>query len=70
MAAWWWADWLPTRAGWGLASLPLSLAAAALLWRHRHRSAALRPAIVLSILAALGRAAAMSAAFLAVVALR
>ena len=69
-AAWWWADWLPTRAGWGLLSLPLSLAASALLWRHRRRPAALRPAIVLSILAALVHAAGLSAAFLAVVALR
>ncbi|WP_143898488.1 prenyltransferase, partial [Tepidimonas taiwanensis] len=56
---------------WGLASLPLSLAAAALLWRHVARAApvtALRPAIVLTITAALVHALALTAAFATVAA--
>lgn len=60
------------RAGWwGLASLPLSLAAAALLWRHVARAApvtALRPAIVLTITAALVHALVLAAAFATVAA--
>jgi len=42
----------PAVALWGLLSLPLSLAAAALLWRHAATPARLRPAIGLTIAAA------------------
>ena len=44
---------IPPRAAlWGLLSLPLSLAAAALLWRNAATPARLRPAIGLTIAAA------------------
>lgn len=51
----------PRPALWGLASLPLSLTAAALLHRHAQDTARLRPAIVLTIAAALVHALAMAA---------
>lgn len=59
----------PTTAWWGLASAPLSLAAAARLWRFVARGepvTALRPAIGLTIAAALLHALALAAAFVAV----
>lgn len=59
------AVWLlipPARALWGLASLPLSLAAGALLLRHAGQPQRLRPAIVLTIAAALVHALAIAAA--------
>ncbi|WP_416401820.1 prenyltransferase [Alicycliphilus denitrificans] len=59
------AVWLlipPARALWGLASLPLSLAASALLLRHAGQPQRLRPAIVLTIAAALVHALAIAAA--------
>lgn len=59
------AVWLlipPDRALWGLASLPLSLAAGALLLRHAGQPQRLRPAIVLTIAAALVHALAIAAA--------
>ena len=59
------AVWLlipPARALWGLASLPLSLAAGALLLRHAGQPQRLRPAIVLTIAAALAHALAIAAA--------
>lgn len=52
----------PKAALWGLLSLPLSLAAAALFWRHAHQPQRLRPAIVLSIAAANLHALAIAAA--------
>ena len=51
----------PPRAIWALASLPLSLAAAALLLRHADAPQQLRPAIALTIAAAIGHALAMAA---------
>ena len=59
------AVWLlipPDRALWGLVSLPLSLAAGALLLRHAGQPQRLRPAIVLTIAAALVHALAIAAA--------
>ncbi|MFN3611259.1 prenyltransferase [Tepidimonas sp.] len=59
----------PDRAWWGLASLPLSLAAAALLWRHVATGrpvAMLRPVIGLTIGAALVHALALASAFAAI----
>lgn len=59
----------PTTAWWGLASAPLALAAALRLWRfvlRREPLPALRPAIGLTIAAALVHALALAAAFLAV----
>lgn len=43
----------PASALWGLVSLPLSLAAAIWLWRHRDRPQALRPALALTVAATL-----------------
>lgn len=51
----------PQRALLGLASLPLSLAAALLLWRRRREPSSLRPAIGLTIAAAQVHALAMAA---------
>lgn len=47
-----WRHGAPAAAAWGLLSLPLSLAAAWLLWRHGATPARLRPAIGLTIAAA------------------
>ncbi|MBN9367463.1 MAG: prenyltransferase [Comamonadaceae bacterium] len=58
------AVWLlipPAAALWGLASAPLSLAAAALLLRHASAPQRLRPAIALSVAAALVHALALAA---------
>lgn len=58
----------PGTAWWGLLSLPLSLGAAALLWRHvaaAQAVTALRPAIVLTIAAALLHGLALAGAFAA-----
>jgi 1,4-dihydroxy-2-naphthoate octaprenyltransferase len=46
---------------WGLVSLPLSLAAAGLLWRHAAAPQRLRPAIALTIAAASLHGLAMAA---------
>ena len=54
-------DIAPARALWGVASAPLALAAAALLWRHAHAPQRLRPAIALTIAAAIVHALAMAA---------
>jgi 1,4-dihydroxy-2-naphthoate octaprenyltransferase len=54
----------PARALWGLASAPLSLAAALWLWRHAPTPARLRPAIVLTIAAACVHGLAMAAGLL------
>ncbi len=51
----------PQRALAGLVSLPLSLLAAGLLWRHAQAPARLRPALALTIAAALLHAVAMAA---------
>lgn len=51
----------PQPAIWGLASLPLSLAAAVLLLRHAEQPQRLRPAIALTIAAAIGHALSMAA---------
>ncbi len=70
------AVWLhipPATAWWGLASAPLSLGAAALLWWHlsqRRPVAALRPAIGLTIGAAIVHALALAGAFAAIAAQR
>ena len=58
------AVWLlipPAAALWGLASAPLSLAAAALLLRHASEPQRLRPAIALSVAAPLVHALALAA---------
>ncbi len=54
----------PAQALWGLLSAPLSLAAAALLWRHRNLAQQLRPALALSVLAVLLHGLGMAAGFL------
>lgn len=69
-AAWWWADWLPTRAWWALGSAPLSLAAAALLLRHHRDPARLKPAIVWTLAAAVLHTVLLGAAFVSVAMLR
>jgi 1,4-dihydroxy-2-naphthoate octaprenyltransferase len=66
VAAWWWTQWLPTQAWWALGSAPLSLAAAWLLARHAPEPRCLRPAIVLTLAAALLHGALLAAAFGAV----
>ena len=55
------AGWAPTGALAGLLSLPLSMAAGGLLWRHRRQAARLRPAIGLTIAAANLHALALAA---------
>lgn len=70
VAAWWWLQWLPTRAGWALLSAPLSLAAAWQLARHAREPRRLRPAIVLTLAAALLHGLLLTAAFIAVLVLR
>jgi len=54
------AGWLPSTALWGLASLPLALAAVVALWRHRDNAPALRPAIGLTIATAVVHGMALS----------
>jgi 1,4-dihydroxy-2-naphthoate octaprenyltransferase len=54
----------PERALWGLASAPLSAAAAVLLWQRAHTPERLRPAIVLTISAACMHGLAMAAGLL------
>lgn len=58
-----WLLYQPEPALWGLLSWPLSLAAAGLLWRHARTPQQLRPAIVLTILAALVHGLAMAVGF-------
>ena len=70
VAAWWWADWLPTRAWWALGSAPLSAAAAASLLRHHRHPQRLRMAIVLTLGAAVLHTGLLTAAFVAVAVLR
>ncbi|MBS0468625.1 MAG: prenyltransferase [Proteobacteria bacterium] len=53
----------PASALWGLASLPLSLAAAALLLRHARQSDRLKPALALSVTATLVHGLGMAAGF-------
>lgn len=55
----------PAGALWGLASAPLSLVAAALLWRDADQPQRLRPAIALSVAAALVHALALAAGLVA-----
>lgn len=64
--AWWWWDWLPSTAWWALASAPLSLAAAVQLGRHAAEPSRLRPAIVLTLAAAVSHGLLLTAAFVAV----
>ena len=62
-----WGAWhflQPERALWGLVSAPLSLAAAVLLWQRCATPSTLRPAIVLTILAACVHGLAMAAGLL------
>lgn len=66
VAAWWWAQWLPTQAGWALLSAPLSLAAVVLLARNARQPRRLRPAVVLTLAAALSHGLLLGAAFVAV----
>lgn len=68
--AWWWAGWLPTQAWWALLSAPASLGATVLLARHARAPHRLRPAIVLTLAAALLHGALLAAAFGAVLWLR
>lgn len=70
VAAWWWVDWLPFTAWWALGSAPLSLAAAALLWRRAREPHRLGPAIGLSIASAVLHAGLLAAASVAVARLR
>lgn len=70
VAFWWGALWLPTTAWWALGSAPLSLLAAVLLWHHRHAPARLRPAIVLTLGAAVLHGVLLTAAFLHIASLR
>jgi 1,4-dihydroxy-2-naphthoate octaprenyltransferase len=58
-----WLFYQPEPALWGLLSAPLTLAAAVLAWRHAGTPQALRPAIVLTILAALVHGLGMAAGF-------
>ncbi|WP_296871509.1 prenyltransferase [Tibeticola sp.] len=60
-----WAQVQPVVAAWGLVSLPVSLAAAALFIRHAGTPQSLRPAIVLTIAAATLHGLAMAAGFVA-----
>ncbi|GAB1385442.1 hypothetical protein MASR1M59_05900 [Melaminivora sp.] len=60
LLALWWRGWLPVSAWAGLASLPLALAAALQVLRHAGQPQALRPAIGLSIAAAIGHALALA----------
>lgn len=53
--------WAPTAARWGLVSLPLSITACKGLWQHRDNPPALRPAIALTIAAAVAHGLALSA---------
>lgn len=70
LVGWWQALWLPTTAIWAVASLLPSLAAAALLLRRAGEPQRLRPAIVLTLLAAVLHGVLLSAAFLGIAALR
>lgn len=63
LAAGVWLFYQPEPALWGLLSAPLTLSAAILLWRHADRPQRLRPAIVLTILAALAHGLGMTAGF-------
>lgn len=70
VAAWWAAQWLPSTAWWGLASAPLSAAAAITLWRHADEPARLRPVMAGSIAAALLHGVMLTTAFVAIARLR
>lgn len=70
VAAWWWVQWLPDTAWWGLGSLPLSLAAAGWLIRHARAPQRLRGAIVLTLAAVIVHGALLTAAFIAIARLR
>ena len=70
VAYWWQAVWLPTTAWWALGSAPLSLAAAGLLWHHRHTPQRLRAAIVLTLAAAVLHGALLTLAYLQIASLR
>ncbi len=70
VAAWWLAGWLPTNAWWALTSAPLSFAAALLLARDAYAPRRLRPAIVLTLVAALLHGVLLTAAFGTVLTLR
>lgn len=70
LAAWWWADWLPFTAWWALGSLPLSVAAAGLLWSRANQVARLRPVMELSIAAVCVHAALLTGAFIAIARMR
>jgi 1,4-dihydroxy-2-naphthoate octaprenyltransferase len=70
LVGWWQALWLPTTAIWAVASALPSLAAAVLLLRHAGEPQRLRPAIVLTLLAAVLHGVLLAAAFLGIAALR
>ncbi len=63
LAAGVWQLYQPEPAAWGLLSAPLSLGASVLLWRHAAQPQRLRPAIVLTIAAALLHGLAMAAGY-------
>jgi 1,4-dihydroxy-2-naphthoate octaprenyltransferase len=70
VAVWWWADGLPRTAGWALGSAPLSLTAACWLRRHAGEPSRLRPAIGLTIAAAVVHGLLLTAAFVVIARLR
>ncbi|OOG84706.1 prenyltransferase, partial [Hydrogenophaga sp. A37] len=53
----------PLEALWGLVSLPFSLGATWLLWRHRHQTERLQPALALTVAATLLHGLGMAAGF-------
>lgn len=61
LSVWWLIP--PVQAVWGLLSLPLSLAAAAILIRDRHDARRMKPALVLSVAAVLVHGLGMAAGF-------
>jgi len=67
---WWWVDWLPSTAWWALGAAPLSLVAAVALGRHANEVARLRPAIALTIAAAVAHGVLLIAAFVAIARMR
>lgn len=68
--AWWRALWLPTQAGWALASALPAAGASAWLLAHRRTPSRLRPVIVLTLVAAVLHPLLLGVAFVAVAALR
>ena len=68
--AWWQAQWLPTNAGWALATVVPAALAAMLLVRRCRAPRTLRPAIAWTLVAAVAHPLLLAAAYGSVVALR